>query len=77
MGPALVISGCPTFSWSEVEDAVSYQITIFKPDETPLPVSFGEMALTKDPMLEQTIADRGLSWTPSADRCLPGGAYVW
>ena len=61
VGPALVISGCPTFSWSEVEDAVSYQITVFEKGEPSVPLSYGEMSLTKGPVLEQAIVDRGLS----------------
>ena len=76
-GAALVISGCPTFSWSEVEDAASYKIAVFEADELTAALTYGEMELLKPSDLEQAIPERGFSWTPSADRCLPGGTYVW
>ena len=69
-GAAVVISGCPTFSWSEVVDATSYLVAVFEPDELPAPLSYEEMVLLKTPVLEQNIPDRGFSWTPSVNRGL-------
>ena len=74
---AVVISGCPTFRWSEVEDAVSYRVAVFALDEISVPHPHGEISLSQTPVLDQAIPDRGLSWTPSADSCLPGGTYMW
>ena len=76
-GTAVVISGCPTFSWSEVADAASYRVSVFTLGQMEESLPYEDMALLKAPVLEQIITDRGYSWTPSADRCLLGGAYVW
>jgi hypothetical protein len=43
-GADLVISGCPAFSWSEVEEAVSYRIAVYETDELAAALAHGEMA---------------------------------
>jgi len=60
-----------------VEDAVAYTIAVFEEEDPSAPTTYAEMALSKAPVLEQDIPDRALSWAPSANRCLCGGAYVW
>ena len=51
-GVALVMSGCPAFSWSEVEDATSYRIAIFKTEESGALPLYEEMASIKVPTIE-------------------------
>ncbi len=55
---AIVMSGCPTFSWSEVADATAYRVAVFEPDELVAPLSHDEMVLFKTPLLEQIIPAR-------------------
>ena len=60
---------CPTFSWGAVEEALSYELVVYRLLED------GE---EPEPVLRQPVPGSASSWTPSIDRCLErGGRYAW
>jgi hypothetical protein len=66
--PAVVESGCPTFSWSTVANATSYELVLYRLGEEAAP----------EPVLREIFSGSASSWTPSLDRCLErGGRYAW
>ncbi len=67
--PVLIGDACPTFSWSEVEGARSYELVVYRL------VDERDMA---EPLLRQSFAGSVESWTPPLRQCLePGGRYAW
>ena len=63
-------SHCPTFSWSPVPEATSYDLVVYTLDED----GFSETQV----VMQETIPGGGLSWTPSMNRCLEEGRlYAW
>ena len=61
---------CPTFSWGQLEAAVSYELVVYRVDE-----GGGD---TPRLVLSQRISGPALGWTPSLDRCLERGEpYAW
>lgn len=69
-GAGIAISDrCPTFSWSGVEGAVSYELTLYR---------VGEGGLGARPIFTERIAASAFSWTPSLAGCLDAGdRYAW
>lgn len=66
---AVVEGRCPTFTWSQVEGAKSYQLVVYR---------LGEEGEEAKPVLRETFAGSVGGWTPSLDRCLDrGGRYAW
>ena len=76
-GTALVISGCPTFSWAEVTKATGYKVTVFAHEAAESPLFYEDIAATQTPVLVHDIPVRALTWTPSADQGLCAGTYAW
>ena len=76
-GTAVVISGCPSFSWAEVTEATGYKLAVFTYDAIERPSFYEDIEATQTPVLEHDIPVRALSWTPSADQGLCAGSYVW
>lgn len=67
---ALIEGRCPTFSWGALPGAESYELVVYRGDETRKEAS--------PPVLRQSIAGSALSWTPPLARCLErGGQYAW
>ena len=65
---SLIGDTCPTFSWGGVAEAKSYELVVYRVDET---------RKEAEPVLRQTIAGSALGWTPSLDLCLErGGQWV-
>jgi len=68
---------CPTFSWAQVEGAVSYELSAYlSPGLGVLPVEDMDAA-TGGPVLAHKIPAPALSWTPSSGQCLAEGSYIW
>ena len=58
---------CPSFSWSQVPDALSYELRVFRITDQ-----------VEETSLEQKISAAALSWTPPLSRCLQAGErYAW
>lgn len=71
-GLALIESRCPTFSWSSVAAAKSYELSVFRVDDQ------GRIPNGTPPMLRSELPASSNSWTPSLDQCLQRGAfYAW
>ena len=76
-GVVKVATGCPTFSWTDVDWAVAYKVVVFETGGPNLLV-YEEMEAIASPVLTKEIQGRSLSWTPSTDERLGvGGKYVW
>jgi len=77
-GVAVVGEFCPTFSWTSVDWAVGYRVTVFEALGVNA-VTYEEMAATgAAPVLIKEIDGQGLSWTPSTEEGLiTVGLYVW
>jgi len=77
-GVAIVAELCPTFSWTSVDWAVGYRVSVFEALGIGV-VSYEQMASGgTEPVLSREIEGRGLSWTPSSEEGLRTGAiYVW
>lgn len=76
-GIAEVAQGCPTFSWTSVEWALSYRVAVFETNGADI-LSYEEIEAISSPVLSKEIRGRALSWTPSSDERLGnGGVYVW
>jgi hypothetical protein len=74
---AVINQECPTFSWSEVEGAVSYQVKVFEMLEGQM-LSYEVMEKLSGPVLSVEIMAPAFSWTPSAGECFgTGKKYVW
>lgn len=68
---------CPTFSWSSVDNASSYRVTVFMIDEAKVP-PYEEMAAKISPVLSKDIPGPALSWTLSSEEGLKtGNMYAW
>lgn len=68
-GVSLVESRCPTFSWAGVSAARSYELVVYKADES---------AGHEEPVVRIELPGTASAWTPSVDRCLVrGGWYAW
>ena len=66
---ALTGDTCPTFSWGAVDGAKSYELVVYRVDET---------RKEAEPVLRQAIAGSAFGWTPSLPDCLePGQLYAW
>ena len=66
---AVVEARCPTFSWSEVDGAESYELLVYR---------VGDEGEEEEPVLRQRFTGAVESWTPSLDRCFErGGQYAW
>jgi hypothetical protein len=76
-GIAVVGERCPTFSWTAVEWATSYRISVFEAATAEV-MSYEQIAAMAYPVLSKEIPGRALSWTPSSDERLSNGSvYVW
>jgi hypothetical protein len=76
-GVAVIDQYCPTFSWSEVSEAVAYEVEVFEAQTIDVP-SYDDMAIMAEPVLSIRIPAPALSWTPSTDDCLMSeNVYVW
>jgi hypothetical protein len=74
---AVISQECPTFSWSEVEGVVSYQVKVFEMLEGQM-LSYEAMEKLSGPVLSVEIMAPAFSWTPSAGECFgTGKKYVW
>jgi len=72
-----VESRCPTFSWSGVDWAKKYRVSVFGVEEE-MGKFDKEMKLSRQPVLSQEIAAGGSSWTPGLSQALNAGAdYAW
>ena len=68
-GVSLIESRCPTFSWTAVPGAESYELVVYQ---------VGDEGEEAQPVLGETFAGSASSWTPSLDRCVErGGQYAW
>ena len=76
-GTALVISGCPTFSWAEVTEATGYRVAVFSHNPLEVKLPYDDIAAVQTPVLKYDLPTRGFAWTPSADQGLCAGSYVW
>lgn len=66
---ALIESPCPTFSWGGAPGADSYELVVYRIDET---------RREPEAILRQRLPASTYAWTPSLDRCLErGGRYAW
>ena len=77
-GVAVVTAPCPTFSWTSVDWAVGYRVTVFEAPGVGA-VSYEQLASAGTaPVLSREIEGRGLSWTPSSEEGLRSGKmYAW
>jgi hypothetical protein len=74
---AVISQECPTFSWSEVEGVVSYQVKVFEMLEGQM-LSYEAMEKLSGPVLSVEIMAPAFSWTPSAGECFgTGKKCVW
>ncbi len=74
---SIITQECPTFSWSGVEGAVSYNIALFEM-HTSRVSTYEEMKETARPVISKEIGAPSLSWTPSLEQGLESGKrYVW
>ncbi len=74
---SIITQECPTFSWSGVEGAVSYNIALFEM-HTSRVSTYEEMKETARPVISKEIGAPSLSWTPSLEHGLESGKrYVW
>ncbi|RPJ08786.1 MAG: hypothetical protein EHM36_05045, partial [Deltaproteobacteria bacterium] len=74
---ATVAQECPTFSWSQVEGAVSYKVKVFEM-VIPWVLTHEAMRRRGAPVIDVEIGAPALSWTPSGEECLEiGRRYVW
>jgi hypothetical protein len=66
---SLVESRCPTFSWAGVSAAKSYELVVYRAEES---------AGQKEPVIRIELPGTASVWTPSLDQCLVrGGWYAW
>ncbi|MFQ5525084.1 MAG: hypothetical protein ACE5GX_02375 [Thermoanaerobaculia bacterium] len=75
-----VHTGCPTFSWSAVEDAEGYEVVVYAVAQKAIGDGFLIESSAEDvsPVLRQSIPAGAFSWTPSAESCLEMfGRYAW
>ena len=72
---AKVNNACPTFSWSEAEAVVRYELVAYVlPEDSAQPAEL----TSETEVLYAAVPAGATSWTPSTDKCLaPGGRYVW
>ena len=69
-GMGLVSTECPTFLWTEPDDAEQVDLVVYH-------VS-GEGVAEPGPVLSVTLPGSAGGWTPSLESCLePGGRYAW
>lgn len=60
---------CPTFSWSALEGASSYELVVYELDD---------LGVVPTPVLTERIPGAALSFTPPLERCLARAArYAW
>jgi hypothetical protein len=60
---------CPTFSWSALEGASSYELVVYRLDD---------LGVEAIPVLAERIAGAASSFTPPLDRCLARATpYAW
>ena len=65
----LIESRCPSFSWGQVEGARSYEIVVYRLEES---------LANAQAVTAVRIAGSALSWTPDLSHCLERGAsYAW
>jgi iron complex outermembrane recepter protein len=65
--------GCPTFRWAPVVGARGYELAVHAFDEEIVPAALQ----AEVPSLQEKTSGSASSWTPSPDRCLRPGSYVW
>jgi len=76
-GIAVISQECPTFSWSQVEGAISYQVKVFEMAHGKIG-SYEIMEKISEPVIGVEIKSPAFSWTPSEEECLESGKrYVW
>ncbi len=77
-GEAVVISqDCPTFSWSQIQEAAAYKLRVYEMATTNMPLET-DMEAIAQPVISVDIPGPALSWTTSKGRCLDNGkTYVW
>lgn len=72
-----VWQNCPTFSWSSVPDAASYQVVVFESLDGKI-MPYESMAIISVPVISAQITRPALSYTLSAeDRLKTGSMYAW
>ena len=76
---SIVHEVCPTFSWTQISGAASYQVAVFEMTEAFAGLSYYEnQAAFGYPVLVKKIPGSATSWTPSLEQALQnGGRYVW
>ena len=68
---------CPTFSWSQVEGAVSYRVKVFETGHAEI-IPYEIIEKLSEPVIGVEIKAPAFSWTPSGEDCLESGKrYVW
>jgi len=68
---------CPTFSWSAIDHASSYRISVFEVIE-PKVMGYESMSAMKSPVINKDIPGPALSWTLSSKESLKtGNMYSW
>lgn len=66
-------AACPTFSWSLVPSAVSYELVVYRLEREAAGVE-----RSKEPSLRHRVPAGVTSFTPSLEQCLaPGAEYAW
>jgi hypothetical protein len=68
---------CPTFSWSAVEQASSYRISVFEVFD-PKVMEYEDVSAMTSPVIIKDIPGAALSWTLSSEESLKtGNMYTW
>ncbi len=68
-GVAVVRGTCPTFHWSEVDRARSYDLALFR---------VGSNGVTAKELYRVSLPGGAQGWTPTVERCLLAGKrYAW
>jgi hypothetical protein len=68
---------CPTFSWEIADNAIRYELVVYRVDTKDLQDSVFEFS-PENEVLFTSISGRAASWTPETSECfVPGESYVW
>ena len=76
-GVAVVRQSCPTFSWTSVSWALTYNVVVFEAAGQDLP-AYEKISAQTSPVLSKDVPGKALSWTPSvAEQLMNGESYIW
>jgi len=76
-GEAFVDTCRPCFSWSQAEEACSYEVAVFGHSKGDA-YSYEEVEAIEEPLIRKVIEAPAFSWTPSTENWLKTGMkYVW